>query len=182
METLLKLLFGVCHGLPIWGLSCTTQAASTFEAAGKLCIGQQALSGSWLDCHDGTRPQQNHTSMPTSTPQLPFKTPQVPSNRDYKALNRGTLGGLGIWHRSLNSMLALWLDSGVFRFAGDLAALSWIKCRVCTRNHTCDSWYRPKGPKYHHVGYVGLPSLAPQVPKEGLHRDNQFLNSRSLGG
>ena len=28
-------------------------------------------------------------------PQLPFKTPQVPSNRDCKALNRGTLGGLG---------------------------------------------------------------------------------------
>ena len=28
---------------------------------------------------------------PTSTPQLPFKEPQVPSNR---APNRGTLGGL----------------------------------------------------------------------------------------
>ena len=27
----------------------------------------------------------------SSTPQLPFKTPQIPSNRDYKALNRGTL-------------------------------------------------------------------------------------------
>ena len=31
----------------------------------------------------------------TSTNQLPFKTPQIPSNRDRKALNRGTLGGLG---------------------------------------------------------------------------------------
>ena len=30
-------------------------------------------------------------------PQLPFKTPQIPSNRDHKALNRGTLGGLGIY-------------------------------------------------------------------------------------
>ena len=30
-----------------------------------------------------------------STPQLPFKTPQIPSNRDHKALKRGTLGGLG---------------------------------------------------------------------------------------
>ena len=29
----------------------------------------------------------------TSTPQVPFKTPQIPSNRDHKALNRGTLGG-----------------------------------------------------------------------------------------
>ena len=28
-------------------------------------------------------------------PQLPFKTPQIPSNRDHKALNRATLGGLG---------------------------------------------------------------------------------------
>ena len=33
--------------------------------------------------------------MKTSTPQLPFQTPQMPSNRDHKALNRGTLGGLG---------------------------------------------------------------------------------------
>ena len=33
--------------------------------------------------------------MTTSTPQLPFKTPQIPSNRDHKALNRATLGGLG---------------------------------------------------------------------------------------
>ena len=35
---------------------------------------------------------QNQT---TSTPQLPFKTPQIPSNRSHKALNRDTLGGLG---------------------------------------------------------------------------------------
>ena len=34
-------------------------------------------------------------SLHTSTPQLPFKTPQIPSNRDHKALNRGTLVGLG---------------------------------------------------------------------------------------
>ena len=30
--------------------------------------------------------------LPTSTPQLPFKRPQIPSNRYHKALNRGTLG------------------------------------------------------------------------------------------
>ena len=35
------------------------------------------------------------TWLSTSTPQLPFKKPQIPSNRDYKAPNRGTLGGLG---------------------------------------------------------------------------------------
>ena len=29
-------------------------------------------------------------------PQLPFKKPQIESNRDHKALNRGTLGGLGM--------------------------------------------------------------------------------------
>ena len=28
-------------------------------------------------------------------PQLPCKEPQIPSNRDHKALNRGTLGGVG---------------------------------------------------------------------------------------
>ena len=31
----------------------------------------------------------------TSTPSLPFKTPQIPSNGDHTALNRGTLGGQG---------------------------------------------------------------------------------------
>ena len=45
-----------------------------------------------------------------STPQLPFKIPQIPSNRDYKALNRGTLGGLGI-HVPL---LKLFLQALVF--------------------------------------------------------------------
>ena len=30
--------------------------------------------------------------MCASTPQLHFKTPQIPSNTDCKALNRGTLG------------------------------------------------------------------------------------------
>ena len=34
----------------------------------------------------------------TSTPQLPLKTPQIPSNRDQKALNRGPLGGLGRYY------------------------------------------------------------------------------------
>ena len=28
-------------------------------------------------------------------PQLTLKRPQIPSNRDHKALNRGTLGGVG---------------------------------------------------------------------------------------
>ena len=36
------------------------------------------------------------TSSTPSTPQQPSKTPQIPSNRDHKALNRGTLGGLGL--------------------------------------------------------------------------------------
>ena len=29
------------------------------------------------------------------TPQLPFKIPHIPTNGDHRALNRGTLGGLG---------------------------------------------------------------------------------------
>ena len=32
---------------------------------------------------------------PSSTPQLRLKTRHIPTNRDHKALNRGTLGGLG---------------------------------------------------------------------------------------
>ena len=36
----------------------------------------------------------NYTRI-TSTPQLPFKGPQIPSNGDHKALNGGTLGGAG---------------------------------------------------------------------------------------
>ena len=33
--------------------------------------------------------------LPASTPQLPLRDPQIPSNRDHKALHRGTLGRLG---------------------------------------------------------------------------------------
>ena len=41
---------------------------------------------------------RNHVVLCSSTPQLPFRIPQLPSNRDLKALNRGTLGGLGcVW-------------------------------------------------------------------------------------
>ena len=42
-----------------------------------------------------------HSQTSPSTPQLPFKTPQIPSNRDHKALNRRTLGGLGHQTRSM---------------------------------------------------------------------------------
>ena len=43
------------------------------------------------------RPRIENTRMYSpSTPQLPFKKPQIESNRDHKALNRGTLGGLGL--------------------------------------------------------------------------------------
>ena len=39
-----------------------------------------------------------NTAESTWTSQLPFKEPQVPSNRDHKALNSGTVGGVGIGH------------------------------------------------------------------------------------
>ena len=49
-------------------------------------------------CHtcsfQGLKRPQKHKGT-TSTPQLPFKIPHIPSNRDHKAINRGTLGGLG---------------------------------------------------------------------------------------
>ena len=44
-------------------------------------------------------------SLPTSTAQLPSKIPQIPSNRDYKALNRGTLGDLGTWTSKVPKIL-----------------------------------------------------------------------------
>ena len=34
-------------------------------------------------------------SKTSAPPQLPFTIPHIPTNRDHKALNRGTLGGLG---------------------------------------------------------------------------------------
>ena len=43
----------------------------------------------------GTVPHAPKGSKHSSAPQLPFKRPQTTSNRDHKALNRGTLGGLG---------------------------------------------------------------------------------------
>ena len=42
----------------------------------------------------------------TSTPQLPFKEPQIPSTRDHKAINRVTLGGLGIYRKKELNILA----------------------------------------------------------------------------
>ena len=74
-------------------------------------IAQQS-SATWLPSpEDGyhlfrpttTRIQQVRTLWPliaqsNSTTYLPFKEPQIPSNRDHKALNRGTGGGLGRWY------------------------------------------------------------------------------------
>ena len=57
----------------------------------------------------------------TSTPQLPFKEPQIPSNRDCKALNRGTSGGLGIvavWNEGSEAGNAL-----VFGTSGSILAV-----------------------------------------------------------
>ena len=45
------------------------------------------------------------TSTKTSTPQLPFNRSQIPSYRDHKALNRGTLGGVGIHGLSVESRM-----------------------------------------------------------------------------
>ena len=37
-----------------------------------------------------------------ATPLLPFKIHHIPTSRDHKALNRGTLGGLGIPERFIS--------------------------------------------------------------------------------
>ena len=61
------------------------RATKLFEASRE----DAKISSSWREAvHDRER-------RPASTPQLPLKTPQTPSNSDHKALNRGTLGGLG---------------------------------------------------------------------------------------
>ena len=60
-----------------------------------------------------------HIVTHTSTPQLPFKTPQIPSNRDYKAPNRGTLGGLGLSKVPYVS-LYLYLHMYIYPFKGAL--------------------------------------------------------------
>ena len=46
----------------------------------------------------------------TSTPQLPFKRPHTPTKRDHKALNRGTLGGLGILVWGPQALMIRYLD------------------------------------------------------------------------
>ena len=47
-----------------------------------------------LNAKAGTK--RNQQVSPPAPPQQPFKTPQIPSTRDHKALNRGTFGGLGM--------------------------------------------------------------------------------------
>ena len=71
----------------------------------------------------------------TSTPQLPFKIPQIPSNRDHKALNSGTLGGVGTWGPSdlkatdINCPLA-WSPSLVWSpWSGTLDAITYFKLK-----------------------------------------------------
>ena len=46
-----------------------------------------------------------------NTPHLPFKTSQIPSNRDHEVLDRGTLGGLGgslLWNQHARPNLRGW--------------------------------------------------------------------------
>ena len=51
-----------------------------------------------------------------------FKTPQIPSNRDHKALNRGALEGLGV--RYVQGVL-LWLSKGDFEVS--LGTAGWYR-------------------------------------------------------
>ena len=47
---------------------------------------------------------QIESSLIPSTPQLPSKRPQIPSNRDHKALNKGTLGGFIAFRESMEML------------------------------------------------------------------------------
>ena len=72
----------------------------------------------------------------SSTLQLPFKIPQIPSNRDYKALNRATLRGLG----SLAS-LEVWI---VRRFASLSIASEVEAAHILAASASGPAWRQPK--------------------------------------
>ena len=61
------------------------------------------------------------TTGSSSTPQLPFKTPQIPSNSDHKTLDRGTLGVLD-WYPKAWNLEVLWMP---------LSCL-WVPAEACT--------------------------------------------------
>ena len=69
---------------------------------------------------------------PSSTPQLPFKIPQIPSNRDYKALNRATLGGLGYQDR----MQEAFPMSRPVAFSPHPLGHAWAGTSICPRTST----------------------------------------------
>ena len=67
------------------------------EAVGAQIAKDVLAGGSWRLPRASKSPQfRNMPLIIVRIPQLPVKTPQIPSNRDHKALYRGTLGGLGI--------------------------------------------------------------------------------------
>ena len=80
------------HGA--WDWACwTTGEAAVRRGQGGSCA-EPPCKAVDLDVGDSMR--GSYSVVLTNTPELPFKRPQMPSNRDHMALNRATLGGLGI--------------------------------------------------------------------------------------
>ena len=95
-------------------------------------------------------PEQNHIPAP---PKLPFKTPQIPSNRDHKSTTRGTVKGLG---RSLQALVwrvgaNLWTIWGHSRL---------LLSKIATWTPTVR---RIKDPMWYIVFYIG--TWTPQLCK-----------------
>ena len=83
----------------------------------------------------------------TSSPQLPFKTPQIPANRDHKALSRSTLGfGFQIRFPSYGGSADLILSPKSPRYpnVGPLGFLYYV------------NGINSKGPKYPNPGHLGF--------------------------
>ena len=63
-------------------------------------IGPMEALGSQKAAEQGSH-QPQYIIPASRTTQLPCKGPQIPSDRDHKTLNRGTLGGLGLYYHSI---------------------------------------------------------------------------------
>ena len=82
------------------------------------------------------------TTQFTSTPQLPFKIPHKPTNRDQKALNRDTLGALGLVGTRRPQMWGVLGTSGTVKVWKDRRQLQEERCSStadCGPNRYCMS-------------------------------------------
>ena len=131
------MIIGVTYVRPVRG---TTRRVTSYKPSYKsllirmslqvrVCLSTQGPFTAQYSC--GIRSK----TMPyTSTRQPPVKIPRIPTNRDHKALNRGTSGGLGM---VLQPLFQTGARSGASRVSLSLSlslslALSGTACRCRT--------------------------------------------------